>query len=170
MILHLVINLAMALASAADPSTAANGPQIGADRGRPLVWTNDDLEKLHDPGLISVVGQAEEEESSEPSVPESYVNTQDPGWYAEQAANLRDELESSQAQLSEFQQALNDARSLRQSTDGINFDYGELGITPEDAIENLNQHVKETQADLDALGDLARHNGIPPGVLRGQEF
>jgi hypothetical protein len=170
MILHLVINLALALASAADPSSAANGPQVGTDRGRPLVWTNDDLEKLHDLGPISIVGQVEEEETTEPSVPESYVNTQDPGWYAEQAANLRDQLENSQAQLREFQQALDDARSLRQTTGEIGLDYGEVGITPEDAIENLNQRVKETQADLDALEDLARHNGIPPGVLRGQEF
>jgi hypothetical protein len=170
MILHLVVNLAMALASAANPSSAANGPQVGTDRGRPLVWTNDDLEKLHDLGLISVVGRVVQEGTAEPSVRESYVNTQDPGWYAEQAANLREQLENSQAQLREFQQALNDARSLRQTTGEIELDYGEAGITPEDALENLNQQVNETQADLDALEDLARHNGIAPGVLRGQEF
>ncbi|HWO38733.1 MAG TPA: hypothetical protein VNO32_58915 [Candidatus Acidoferrum sp.] len=170
MILHLVINLALALASAANPSSAANGPQVGTDRGRPLVWTNDDLEKLHDLDLISIVGQVEEEEPTEPSVPESYVNTQDPGWYAEQAANLRDELENSQAQLREFQRAIDDARSLRQTTGEIGLDYGDVGITPDDAIENLQQHVNDVRADLDALGDLARQNGIPPGVLRGQEF
>ena len=29
-------------------------------------------------------------------------------------------------------------------------------------------HINETQMDLDALEDLARHHGIPPGTLRGQ--
>ena len=170
MTLHLVINIALALASVAGSSSAANGPHVGTDRERPLVWTNDDLEKLRGLGLISIVGQVEEEETTEPPVPESYVNTQDPEWYAEQAANLRDDLENSQAQLREFRKAIEDVRSLRQTTGGISFDYGDVGITPEDAIQNLQQHVNDLRADLDTLEDLARHNRIPPGVLRGQEF
>jgi hypothetical protein len=167
---NLGITITLALASVAIPLRAANGPRVGADRQRPQVWTNDDLEKLHGLGLISIVGQVNEEETTEPSVPESYVNTQDPGWYAEEAANLRDELENSQAQLRDFQQAIDDVRSLRQTTGGMSLDYGDIGVTPEDAIGNLQQHVNDVQADLDALEDLARHNGIPPGVLRGQEF
>jgi hypothetical protein len=167
---NLGITITLALASVAIPLRAANGPHVGADRQRPQVWTNDDLEKLHGLGLISIVGQVNEEETTEPSVPESYVNTQDPGWYAEEAANLRDELENSQAQLRDFQQAIDDVRSLRQTTGGMSLDYGDIGVTPEDAIGNLQQHVNDVQADLDALEDLARHNGIPPGVLRGQEF
>jgi hypothetical protein len=167
---NLGITITLALASVAIPLRAANGPHVGADRQRPLVWTNDDLEQLHDLGLISIVGQVNEERTTESSVPESYVNTQDPGWYAEEAANLRDELENSQAQLRDLQQAIDDGRSLRQTTGGMSLDYGDIGVTPEDAIGNLQQHVNDVQADLDALEDLARHNGIPPGVLRGQEF
>ena len=170
MILQLVINLALALASAANPSSAANGPHVGTDHERPLVWTNDDLERLHGLGLISIVGQVYEERTTDASVPESYVQTQDPAWYAEEAANLRDELENSQDQLRDFQQAIDDVRSLRQTTSGMSLNYGDIGVTPEDAIGNLQQHVNDVQADLDALEDLARHNRIPPGALRGQEF
>jgi len=43
--------------------------------------------------------------------PAPYVETQDPAWYAEQAARLRDELERRQAQLDGYRQAIEDARS-----------------------------------------------------------
>ena len=95
------------------------------------------------------------------------MRTQDPAWYAEQAAKLRDELERRRAQLGEYRQALEDARSLRKTTGGVNLDEGDIGITPEAAIEILQQRVSETQTELDALEDLARRNDIPPGTLRG---
>ena len=167
---HLYITASLALLLLAIPLRAAYGQHVGSDRQRPLVWTNEDLEQLHDLGLISIVGQVDEERPTEVSAPEAYVNTQDPGWYAAEAADIRDELENRQAQLREFLQAIDDVRSLRQTTGGISLDYGDVGITPEDAIENLQQRVNDVQADLDALEDLARHNGIPPGALRGQEF
>jgi hypothetical protein len=167
---HLLINASLALLSLTITLRAAHGQQIEADHQRPHVWTNEDLEKLHGLGLISIVGQVDEDRSTWPSAPEPYVETQDPEWYAEQAAGLREELENREAQLSDFEQAIDDVRSLRQTTGGISLDYGSVGITPEDAIENLQEGVDETQANLDELEDLARRNGIPPGVLRGQFF
>jgi hypothetical protein len=167
---QLLINASLALLFLTIPLLPAHGQQVGTDRQRPMVWTNEDLEKLHDLGLISIVGQVDEDRSTGPSAPETYVETQDPEWYAEQAADLRGELENIQAQLSDFQQAIDDVRSLKQTTGGISLDYGSVGITPEDAIENLQEGVDETQSDLDELEDLARRNGIPPGVLRGQTF
>ncbi len=53
-------------------------------------------------------------------------------------------------------------------TGGINLDGGDTGITPDASIEILQRRVDEIQSELDALEDLARHNGIPPGTLRGQ--
>jgi hypothetical protein len=52
-------------------------------------------------------------------------------------------------------------------TGGINLDQGDIGITLEAGIEILQRRVREAQSELDALEDLARHNGIPPGTLRG---
>jgi hypothetical protein len=132
-----------------------------------MVWTNDDLEKLHRVGLISIVGRIDEERPTPASAPGPYVRTQDPEWYAEEAAKLRDELERRRAQLREYGQALEDARSLREMTGGINLDGGDIGITPEAGIEILQQRVNETQTELGALEDLARRNDIPPGTLRG---
>jgi hypothetical protein len=96
------------------------------------------------------------------------VETQDPAWYAEQAARLRDELERRQAHLDGYRQAIEDATSLKTVTGGISLDGGDIGITPEAGIETLQQRVNEAQAALDDLEDLARRNDIEPGTLRGQ--
>ena len=167
---HLTFSLAMfmTLGTLAVPMRAANKPRAGTDSRNPVVWTNDDLEKLHSLGLISIVGRIDEEQQTSASAPAPYVETQDPEWYAEQAAQLRDELERRRAQLHEYQKALEDARSLKETTGGINVDDGDLGITPEAGIEFLQQRANETQTELDALEELARHNDIPPGKLRGE--
>jgi hypothetical protein len=160
--------VSMALSTLAIPLRAANRPHAGTDSQNRVVWTNDDLERLHNLGLICIVGRMNDETPKPTSQPQPYVKTQDPEWYAKQAANLRDELERRRAQLSEYRQALEDARSLRETTGAINLDDGDIGITPEAGIEILQQRVNETQAELDALEDLARRNDITPGTLRGQ--
>ena len=57
-----------------------------------------------------IVGRDDDEKPISASLPALYVKNQDPEWYAEQAARLRDELEYRQAQLRDYQQALDDAR------------------------------------------------------------
>jgi hypothetical protein len=165
---HAYAAVTLALISVAIPLRAANRPHAGTDSPDKMVWTNDDLEKLHRLGLISIVGRIDEERPTPVSAPGPYVKTQDPEWYADQAAQLRDELEGRQAQLYEYRQAIEDARSLRNTTGGINLDEGDVGITPEAGIEILQRRVRARESELDALEDLARHNGIAPGTLRGQ--
>jgi len=160
--------VALALISASIPARAANRPHAGAEGKRPAVWTNDDLEKLHVPGLICIIGPTNEETPRPAEVPAAYAETIDPAWYAEQAAKLRDELERRSARLDQYRQALEDARSLTAMSGGINLDGGDIGTTPEDGIEILRQRVSETEAKIDALEELARHNDIAPGVLRGE--
>jgi len=138
------------------PLRAANKPRAGKTERAPLVWTNEDLERLRGLGLISVVG------------PAPHVRTQDPEWYAEQAAKLQAELESREAELHQYRQALEDARNLKTMAGGINLDEGDVGITPEAGMEILQQRVEEARTELEALEDLARRNDIPPGILRGQ--
>ncbi len=165
---HAYAAVTLALISVAIPSRAANRPHAGTDSPDKMVWTNDDLEKLHSLGLISIVGRIDEERPTRASASGPYVRTQDPEWYAEEAAKLRDELERRRAQLREYGQALEDARSLRETTGGINLDEGDVGITPQAGIEILQQRVRTRESELGALEDLARHNGIAPGTLRGQ--
>ena len=167
MIRQLCIPVCLALVSAAIPLRAANRPHAGTDSQTIKVWTNDDLEKLHAAGLISIVGQVDEGMSVSQSAPRDYEVTQDPQWYAEQAARLRDELEYRRAQLREYQQALDDARGLKESTGGINLVGEDFAVTPEAGIEILQQRLNEAQAKLDNLEDLARRNDIEPGTLRG---
>jgi hypothetical protein len=166
--LTLSVAISVTLSTLAIPARAANKPRAGTDSQKIKVWTNDDLEKLHDVGLISIVGQIDGETSISVSASRDYEITQDPEWYAEQAATLRAELEYRQAQLREYRQALDDARNLRESTGGINLVGEDFAITPEAGIEILQQRVMEEQARLDDLEDLARRNDIEPGTLRGQ--
>jgi hypothetical protein len=157
----------LVLVSAAISLRAANRPHAGTDNQTVKVWTNDDLERLHGLGLICIVGQINEEAPKPASLPELYMKTRDPKWYAEQAGRLRNELERRKAQLERYRQSIEDARSLKTMTGGINLDRGDIGITPEAGIEILNQRVMEQQARLDDLEDLARRNDIEPGTLRG---
>jgi hypothetical protein len=144
---------------------AANKPRAGKSEGANAVWTNSDLERIQTKSLISVVGQVPGEAAAAPSL---YVRTQDPEWYAEQASKLRAELESREAELQNYRQGIEDARNLKAMTGGINLDRGDIGITPEAGIEILQRRVHEIHSELDALEDIARHNGIPPGTLRGE--
>jgi hypothetical protein len=168
MIRYLYAAVTLGLVSVAIPLRAASRPHAGTDIQKTVVWTNDDLERLHAPGVISIVGRVNEETPRSATLPPRYVKTQDPGWYAEQAARLGDELDRRRAQLGGFLQAIEDARSLRTTTGSINLDDGDIGITPEAGIEILQRRVSETQTELDALEDLARRKDVPPGALRGQ--
>ena len=168
MIRQLCASFCLALVTAAIPLRAANQPHAEMDSRKIKVWTNEDLEKLHGRGLISIVGQVNEEKPVSESAAGNYEITQDPEWYAEQAAKLRDELEYRQAELREYRQSIDDARSLKESTGGINLVGEDFAITPEAGIEILQQRVMEEQARLDDLEDLARRNDIEPGTLRGQ--
>jgi hypothetical protein len=165
---YMCICLCLALVTEGIPLRAANRPHAGTDGQTTKVWTNDDLERLHDHDLISVVGQADAETSTSESAPRNYEVTQDPRWYAEQAARLRGELEYSRAQLREYRQALDDARSLRETTGGVDLVGQDFAITPEAGIDTLQQRVSEEQTRLDDLEDLARRNDMEPGTLRGQ--
>lgn len=153
-------------------SREALRPQIqssGPSAANPI-WTTEDLERLSSiPGLVSIVGQSAEEETAQDiEAPEPQSVTEDREWFAEQADELNSRLASEQADLRDQIQALEDARELNLTTVGINLDELDLGDTPDATIDILQSQVRETQSELDALAELARHNDIEPGVLRGE--
>lgn len=100
MIRNICICICLGLLPAAVP--AANKPHGAADSQTTKVWTNSDLERLHDVAPISIVGQVDQEKSAFETVTRGYEETRDPDWYAKQAARLRDELEYRQVQLREY--------------------------------------------------------------------
>ena len=164
---YFILSLVLVSFIAGDTLCAATKPHTCRTSEANVTWTNEDLERLRDQSPISVIGQIGDEANEAAAAPTPYVRTKDPAWYTEQAANLRMQLESRQATLQRYRQALEGARDLKTMTGGINLDQGDIGITPEAGIEILQRRVHEKQAELDALDELARHNGIPPGVLRG---
>ena len=143
------------------------------------IWTNEDLERLSKiPGLISVVGQPLDESGQneaeqgeferDVNAPGPQSEEEDPAWYAQQAAQLQEQLESQQADLRDYTKALENVREFGTPAGGLNFDIDNIGITPDSTIDILQNRISETQSELDDLEDLARRNNIPPGVLRGQ--
>jgi hypothetical protein len=154
--------------STAIPVRAANVPHAGTDSQLTKVWTNDGLAKLHHAGVISIVGQAGDEQSVPESAPEGDEVTQKPHWYAEQAVRLRHELEYRETQLREYLEALEDARSLRETVGGIDLAGEHVAITPEAGIQILQERLTEARVRLDALDNLARRNDIESGTLRGR--
>ncbi len=61
---HRCLSVSLALLSTAISLRAANRPHAGADSRSTVVWSNDDLEKLNDLGLISIVGRIDDESPS----------------------------------------------------------------------------------------------------------
>jgi ABC-type Zn uptake system ZnuABC Zn-binding protein ZnuA len=79
---------------------------------------------------------------------------------------LQEQLDAAEADLAQAQQALAQVSS-RITSAGINVSERGLGVTPQAGIEILAARVREIQAQLEELADLARQNDIAPGVLRG---
>lgn len=166
----LSIRIFLFLFAAASTLRAATKPHAGpALANAKLAWTNAELSRLGKvSGLISVVGAPAKELSKVVVVPAPQSKTQDPAWYAEQAAALEARLEAEETDLRAFNQELDDVRELKSTTGGINLAEDDSGITPEATVEVLQNRVRNTQRELDALEDLARQNDVSPGALRGQ--
>ena len=156
-------------------SQAAEKPRpVQADQKQPIkVWTNQDMDQLRARGLISIVGQ---EPPSTPAQPQAAPSGpvypvyesrfDDPDWYADVAADLRAELDRREAALQDERKAIALAAD-RITQPGVALDQPSLGVTPEAAIQILQDQVQEVQNYLDELADLARQHNIEPGVLRG---
>jgi hypothetical protein len=93
-----------------------------------------------------------------------YFKEADPRWYLEQLDSARIELESidSTAQrIREFR------KSGTGSTGGIALDRPGLRLSPENEVEQLARRRQELVSQIAELEDSARHNGFPPGLVRG---
>jgi hypothetical protein len=171
--LPLVAVLAFAIAL---PTFAAEKPRPaqGNQTQPKKVWTNDDMDQLRAQGLISIVGHdataappatTAETAPAQPTFPIYNSRLDDPDWYAKKAATLQAELDERQAALQTEQNAIAQAAD-RITQPGIALDQPTIGVTPQSALAILEAQVEDVQTQLDDLSDLARQNGIAPGVLR----
>jgi hypothetical protein len=158
--------LALAIAF---PLHAAQNPNSAQTAKTKKVWTDDDMDQLRSRGLISTFNLTTETTAPVPSAQSEPVTftakTEDPAWYAEQAAILQEELDKREAALREAKMAIAQA-AAGITQPGIAMDKGNVGVTPEAGIDILTAQAREVQTRLDELNDLARQNNIPPGVLR----
>jgi hypothetical protein len=141
--------------------------QDAVPKGSRTLYTNADVAKLASQDLISLVGPEPVSGSTEAAPTNAataplYVGTQDPNWYAEQAAQLNAELDRRNDDLRRYVEAIDQAKS-RQTEGGVNLVEGNFGVTLESGRAVLESRVREVQSQLDALADLARRNGIALG-------
>jgi len=167
-----------ALASLAFVALAASAAAGGAPRARPerppqerRTWTSEEVEALRTKGMLSLVGPqstpatAEEIAPAEnPSAPRARLEQEkDPEWYADQAAKLREDMIPLDQEIRYTRSAL---ASHQTREGGIDLNRGNPGITPQSGIWVLENRKRDLLTRLDALEELARRNGINPGVLR----
>jgi hypothetical protein len=161
----------LALACSAIPARATQRPQASPQTKR--VWTTDDMADLRARGLISIVGSEAEAAPAPAVAPASTAGPiyasllEDPAWYVDQSAELQKQLSAHETALAQALNSLAQARERGVTSGGVNMAAGDTyGVTPDDVIAHLEAQTQETQSLLDELADLARRNGIAPGVLR----
>ncbi len=164
--LSIPLSVFLSVCVLAAPSRAANKPRAGAPDKPKTTWTNDEIEKLRLRGLITYFNVPEAAPEA-PAERGPYDRAKDPTWYAEQSAKLQADLASAQAELRQYRKTLDDARNLKRTTGGIALEQDTIGTTVEAGTEILEGRVRDLTSQMDALEELARRNGFPPGLTRG---
>lgn len=157
-----------------DPAKPAASPK--PDTQQKKVWTNDDVERLN-PDFVAVSGKKTTVESAAPAtvtvapaaaqparvaVAVPLAPEKNPAWYGQQLAMLQEQLSAVEGRENELRNFRNTATGL---PTGLILNAPCTGITTDNLIANLDAQRQEILAQIDALGDLARSNGLPPGIL-----
>ena len=147
-----------------DPASARPRP----DRPK-KVYTNDDFGP---PSAMQVSGltplPAEIKPEPAPPAPRArtqaapYIREKDLEYYAEQADALNEELTRVDADADYLRSFWNNGNAPQT---GLILNGPCEGITTDNRIAQLNDRRQEILAQIDALGDTARSNGIAPGVF-----
>jgi hypothetical protein len=177
-----VLFLAGAFASTATLSAFAGAPGAGA--GSPKlkpdvekkIYTNEDLEAMaapygaslrQIPGVTTRVPQQSTGVSSESPRSTALPKDQNPVWYAEQMVTMQTELARIDAEIAELRQP---PASSTSAGGGVGGGFGLYtccpGITTYNRIDQLMQLRQEIAAQMNAIEDTARVNGLSPGMLR----
>lgn len=160
--------------AAGEPAKPAASPK--PDTQQRKIWTNDDVERLN-PDFVALSGKKTTIEPAAPAtvavapasgqpalvaVAAPLAPAKDPAWYGQQLAMLQEQLSSVKGQENELRSFRNTATGM---PTGLILNAPCTGITTDNLIANLDAQQREILAQIDALGDLARANDLPPGVL-----
>ena len=156
--------------AAGDPAKPAPSPKPDVQR---KVWTNDDVERLN-PSFSEFASKQPKATASRvsgavtPAAPAEVAiaaplpSEKNPAWYGGELANL-------QAELAAIEDRTNQLRNFRNTGTtagtGLILNAPCTGISTDNLIANLESQRQEILAQIDALGDLARANGLPAGIL-----
>jgi hypothetical protein len=133
------------------------------------VWTNEEIAGVGGDGAISVVGKAGGGDSNPSS--NNFQKTA-PGSAArdKQAATYRDRLHQLNNQLETIDKKISQLRNFKADnaspSGGIDMHHGYYMTPVEDQVKQLEEKKKQIQAQIEAVEDQARKNGIEPGQLR----
>ncbi|MGH9777430.1 MAG: hypothetical protein ACRD5I_03375 [Candidatus Acidiferrales bacterium] len=156
--------------AAAAPAAA----QSAADRRKPKVWSNDEIEVLVRGQRISMVGEgttavapaeeaasaeagAEEEAPAEPLPPKE----QTPEYWQERLKPLREELAKVDQELQASRSGQN-----RAASNAIDVSGNAPGVDVRDTIARLEQRRADLQRQIEDIQTEARRMGIPAGWVR----
>ena len=157
----------------------AGGP--GEDAASPMpkpnvekkIYTNDDLDAL----AARYGGPARQNAASTSAAPETPAapiprrtvlpNDLNPDWYAQQFVSMQTRLDDLDAQIAQLRQYIASPSAARAGgTDGVPLNGPFGGITTYNLLDQLMQQRQAIVAQMDAIEDMARVNGFPPGMLR----
>jgi hypothetical protein len=122
------------------------------------IWTNEEMPSA---GGISVVGN-----SAKPSS----KKTTNVSANEKQVTALRERLRQLNNEMGDTDKKISELRNFRAEntspSGGINMNHRYSNTPMEDQIKNLEDKKKQIQAQIEAVEDQARKNGIEPGQLR----
>lgn len=163
-------------AATGDPAPAASSKAAAAAKPdiQKKIWTNDDVARLNPAFSGTRVAQAAAARSQvQPAIarPGAAATVmisppdpqKDPGWYAQQVTSLEAELAAVESHEAELQRYRASGSTI--STSGLVLNAPCVGITTDNLIAQLDVQRQDIEQQIDSLGDLARSNGIAPGVL-----
>jgi cell division protein FtsB len=145
-------------ASLSTPASQAQAAPI--PNAKPAkVWTNDDVDTLHNNPGVSVIGKPTTQNAS--STLKVYSQQKDPAWYRKQIESLRADIDKLEPQIAKLQaflsgEIINDPNTMHRK----------MVPTPQDQLKQLQAKRQADEAKIEDLLDRARHNGILPGALR----
>jgi len=150
---------APAQTAAQNSATNPPAPQPPAKK----VWTNDEMSSLDPHAGVSTVGNSNANSATSGANPRASSKNRDPGWYQDQISKLQAKIPLLDKQIAELQAALNgkptgDAKRSTRPT----------GVKTDDwsrELADLQKKREDTLAQISALQDQARHNGVAPNSL-----
>jgi hypothetical protein len=164
----------VATLAAGDPAKPAASPKPDSQK---KVWTNDDVERLNPDFVVNRAPQASTGSATTltivtvpPLAPATHrvvaraplAPAQDPRWYAQQVTALESELSAIDSHEDELRQFRATSAGL---PTGLVLNAPVEGITTDNLIAQLEARRQEIAQQIDALGDLARQNYLPAGIL-----